>query len=52
MLVITKSGHKINLELDGTVLTRETERGNLLVDIRDTDGKTVGLFLDPQAIVP
>ena len=51
MTVITKSGHKVVISVDGQVVTRETERG-LVVEIRDMEGKTLGFFLNPQAIIP
>lgn len=52
MIIYTKSGHRVELLMEAVLLTRNTEKGNLLVEIRDSEGKTVGLFLDPQAIVP
>lgn len=52
MTVYTKSGIRVDIMTEVTLLTRNTEKGSLLVEIRDQEGKTIGLFLDPQAIVP
>ncbi len=53
MIIYTKSGDKVTLSVEGaSLLTRDSPRGNLLVEIRDKDGNFIGLVQDPQAILP
>jgi hypothetical protein len=52
MIIIAKTGEKITLNLEGAqLLTKDTTKGNLLVEIRDKEGNFVGLVVDPQAIL-
>lgn len=52
MTIYTRSGIRVDIMTEATLLTTRTEKGSILVEMRDSEGKTIGLFLDPQAIVP
>lgn len=54
MTIHTKSGKIVTLQVpeDVQLLTQVLESGSFLVQLRTPQGKSLGMFLDPQAVIP